>query len=163
MRVPWVPRVCVLAPPCVQTSALCCRRRDVLLLVMSSKGCADCMAMTPYYRRVAQRFRDLGISTVTVARMDVAFELPPPEVCHWFSTTGIGPPGPLFVSFILCLFLQQQLTVLIDVDLLSCSRSLSLSSHPHNNNNGNNDNNPALAATAGGAPSAHDRPVPSLR
>ncbi len=57
-----------------------CASRDVVVLVMSRHGCSNCMAMTPYYRRVGTRFRELGIDSVVIARMDVESSLPPSEV-----------------------------------------------------------------------------------
>ncbi|CAN0095020.1 unnamed protein product, partial [Scytosiphon promiscuus] len=53
--------------------------KDVLLM-FHAKECERCSNMVPYYKRVAERFVDLGISSVLIAAMDVTSETPPPEV-----------------------------------------------------------------------------------
>ena len=43
------------------------RRRDVLLLLYADDGCDACVALVPYYNRVAGRLRELGVSSVAVS------------------------------------------------------------------------------------------------
>ena len=44
---------------------------DVLLHLYSEENCDACVALVPYYARVAGRLRELGVDSVAVARMDV--------------------------------------------------------------------------------------------
>ena len=52
--------------------------RDVLLQLYSEEGCDACVALVPYYARVAGRLRELGVDSVAVARMDVGVHPMPP-------------------------------------------------------------------------------------
>jgi len=50
--------------------------KDVLLL-LHEEGCEPCAHLSVYFKRMAQRFHDLGIPTLTIARMDVSNTSPP--------------------------------------------------------------------------------------
>ena len=52
-------------------------KRDVVVM-FHSQGCEGCGHMAVYYKRVGLRFRELGIKSLVVARMDVTDESPPP-------------------------------------------------------------------------------------
>ena len=52
--------------------------RDVLLQLYSEVGCDACVALVPYYARVAGRLRELSVDSVAVARMDVGVHPMPP-------------------------------------------------------------------------------------
>ena len=52
--------------------------RDVLLQLYTEEGCDACVALVPYYARVAGRLRELGVDSVAVARMDVGVHPMPP-------------------------------------------------------------------------------------
>eukprot|EP00903_Cladosiphon_okamuranus_P016612 g15324.t1 len=87
--------------------------KDVLLM-FHAEECEKCSNMVPYYKRVGERFLDLGIPSVLVAAMDVTSETPPPEVAITLPTlpaivllpgdekqppfrffSGVGKVGPL--------------------------------------------------------------------
>ncbi|CAM9811061.1 unnamed protein product [Discosporangium mesarthrocarpum] len=50
-----------------------------VLIMFHSQECERCSHMVPYYKRVGERFQDLGISTMVIAAMDVTQETPPPK------------------------------------------------------------------------------------
>jgi thioredoxin-like negative regulator of GroEL len=50
--------------------------KDVLVMFHST-SCEACSHFSVYYKRMAQRFKDLSISSLVVARMDVSNESPP--------------------------------------------------------------------------------------
>jgi len=51
--------------------------KDVMVLFHSTENCDLCSAMTVYYKKVAERFRELKISTLLVARFDATHDPPP--------------------------------------------------------------------------------------
>jgi len=53
--------------------------KDVMLM-LHAKSCEPCAHFSVYYKRMAGRFRDLNISTLVIARMDVTEESPPPSL-----------------------------------------------------------------------------------
>jgi len=53
--------------------------KDVLIM-FHSKSCESCSHFSVYYKRMAQRFLDLDIKSLVVARMDVSNEAPPGEL-----------------------------------------------------------------------------------
>jgi hypothetical protein len=54
-------------------------RRDVLLLLHSAI-CEPCASLAPYFRKMAERFADMRIPSLVVARMDVTHDYPPTEL-----------------------------------------------------------------------------------
>ena len=50
--------------------------KDVLLL-LHAKGCETCSHFAVYFKRMANRFKELGIKSLRIARMDVTDEAPP--------------------------------------------------------------------------------------
>lgn len=50
------------------------------------QGCEACAHMAVYYKRVAQRFHDLEIPSLVIARMDLTEETPPPNLRLQFQT-----------------------------------------------------------------------------
>merc|ERR1711991_1176012 len=50
--------------------------KDVLLL-LHAKGCETCSHFAVYFKRMANRFKELGIKSLLIARMDVSDEAPP--------------------------------------------------------------------------------------
>mmetsp|Transcript_36873 Transcript_36873/g.73380 ORF Transcript_36873/g.73380 Transcript_36873/m.73380 type:complete len:717 (+) Transcript_36873:43-2193(+) len=53
--------------------------KDVVLL-LHAQDCEPCSHMAVYYKRMADRFKELGIPSLTIARMDVSKESPPKEM-----------------------------------------------------------------------------------
>jgi len=53
--------------------------KDVLLMFHST-SCESCAHFSVYYKRMAQRFADLKIESLVVARMDVSNDAPPPHL-----------------------------------------------------------------------------------
>jgi thioredoxin-like negative regulator of GroEL len=53
--------------------------KDVVLL-LHAQDCEPCAHFAVYFKRMADRFRDMGIPTLTIARMDVSHESPPKEM-----------------------------------------------------------------------------------
>ena len=51
--------------------------KDVVLLLHSSKGCESCAHFAVYFKRMAERLRELRVPTLEIARFDVADESPP--------------------------------------------------------------------------------------
>jgi hypothetical protein len=51
--------------------------KDVVLLLHSSKGCESCAHFSVYFKRMAERLKELKIPTLEIARMDVSDESPP--------------------------------------------------------------------------------------
>ena len=53
--------------------------KDVLVM-FHSKSCESCSHFSVYYKRMAQRFLDLEVKSLVVARMDVSSEAPPGDL-----------------------------------------------------------------------------------
>ena len=51
--------------------------KDVLLLLHASKGCESCAHFAVYFKRMAERLRELKVPTLEIARMDTSDESPP--------------------------------------------------------------------------------------
>lgn len=51
-----------------------------VLLMLHSEGCEPCAHFIVYYKKVAERFKDLNISTLRIARMDVTRSTPPADL-----------------------------------------------------------------------------------
>jgi thioredoxin-like negative regulator of GroEL len=54
-------------------------RKDVLLLLYAP-NCEPCTHLAPYFRKLVERFRDLAIPSLVVARMSVENDFPPVEL-----------------------------------------------------------------------------------
>lgn len=50
--------------------------KDVVLM-LHSKGCESCSHFAVYFKKMAERFKDLGLYSLVIARMDVTDESPP--------------------------------------------------------------------------------------
>ncbi|KAL1525168.1 hypothetical protein AB1Y20_020039 [Prymnesium parvum] len=68
-----------LAPDSFERAALDVRR-DVLLQLYASRGCEACDRLTIYYSKVAERFAELHVDSVLVARLDVSRHPLPPHL-----------------------------------------------------------------------------------
>mmetsp|Transcript_5623 Transcript_5623/g.9247 ORF Transcript_5623/g.9247 Transcript_5623/m.9247 type:complete len:748 (-) Transcript_5623:127-2370(-) len=53
--------------------------QDVVLL-LHAKGCEPCAHLAVYYKRMADRFQELAVPSLTIARMDVSTEAPPKDM-----------------------------------------------------------------------------------
>jgi thiol-disulfide isomerase/thioredoxin len=53
--------------------------KDIVLLLYA-KNCEPCSHFNVYYKRMADRFRELEITSLLIARMDVGEETPPPHM-----------------------------------------------------------------------------------
>lgn len=53
--------------------------QDVLLM-LHAKECEPCSHLSVYYKRMAERFADLNISSLTITQMDVSNDAPPAEL-----------------------------------------------------------------------------------
>lgn len=53
--------------------------KDVIV-VFYSRGCESCAHFAVYYKRMAKRFKELGIESLVVTRMDVTDDSPPPRL-----------------------------------------------------------------------------------
>jgi hypothetical protein len=53
--------------------------KDVVLL-LHAQDCEPCAHFAVYFKRMADRFREMGVPTLTIARMDVSHESPPKEM-----------------------------------------------------------------------------------
>lgn len=52
---------------------------DVLLL-LHAQSCEPCAHLVPYFKKMAERLKDLKLSTLRIARMDVTHQTPPPHL-----------------------------------------------------------------------------------
>eukprot|EP00600_Ochromonadales_sp_CCMP1393_P015319 CAMPEP_0175033116 /NCGR_PEP_ID=MMETSP0005-20121125/21810_1 /TAXON_ID=420556 /ORGANISM="Ochromonas sp., Strain CCMP1393" /LENGTH=555 /DNA_ID=CAMNT_0016293677 /DNA_START=477 /DNA_END=2144 /DNA_ORIENTATION=- len=57
------------------------RREDQdVVLLLHAKGCEPCAHLAVYYKRMADRFQELAVPSLTIARMDVSTEAPPKDM-----------------------------------------------------------------------------------
>ena len=69
--------VVVLTPENFSDVAINDPTKDVMILFHAIHDCIDCAAMAVYYKKVADRFTDLGIPSLVVARFDATDDVPP--------------------------------------------------------------------------------------
>ena len=72
-----------------------------IMVVFHAQACQACSHMAPYFRKMAERFHDLKVMSIVMARMDITNDFPPNElqlsidklpVIAFFPADAKGPP-----------------------------------------------------------------------